>query len=64
MIKNSISDNPAMIYAEAHSAGMAAGHGCTPTPMVVGTPTTPLGDDIDYSHGLTLSPLGESSLIG
>ena len=49
MIKNSISDNPAMIYAEAHSAGMAAGHGCTPTPMVVGTPTTPLGNDIDYS---------------
>ena len=25
------------------------GHGCTPTPMVVGTPTTPLGDDIDYT---------------
>ena len=49
MIKNSISDNPAQIYAEAHSAGMAAGHGCTPTPMVVGTPTTPLGNDIDYS---------------
>ena len=22
---------------------------CTPTFMVVGTPTTPLGDDIDYS---------------
>ena len=28
---------------------MAAGNGCTPTPMVVGTPTTPLGNDIDYS---------------
>ena len=28
---------------------MAAGHGFTPTPMVVGTPTTPLGDDIDYT---------------
>ena len=40
---------PSEIYSEAHSAGMAAGHGCTPTPMVVGTPTTPLGDDIDYS---------------
>ena len=40
---------PQEIYTEAHSAGMAAGHGCTPTPMVVGTPTTPLGDDIDYS---------------
>ena len=31
---------PSEIYSEAHSAGMAAGHGCTPTPMVVGTPTT------------------------
>ena len=40
---------PQEIYTEAHSAGMAAGHGCTPTPMVVGTPTTPLGDDIDYT---------------
>ena len=40
---------PQEIYSEAHSAGMAAGHGCTPTPMVVGTPTTPLGNDIDYS---------------
>ena len=27
---------------------MKAGHGCTPTPMVVGQPTTPLGNDIDY----------------
>ena len=40
---------PQEIYSEAHSAGMAAGHGCTPTPMVVGQPTTPLGNDIDYS---------------
>ena len=40
---------PQEIYTEAHSAGMAAGHGCTPTPMVVGTPTTALGDDIDYT---------------
>ena len=40
---------PQEIYSEAHSAGLAAGHGCTPTPMVVGTPTTPLGNDIDYS---------------
>ena len=48
MIKNSISDNPAMIYAEAHSAGMSAGNKCKPTPMIVGQPTTPLGNDIDY----------------
>ena len=45
--------------------------------MVVGTPTTPLGDDIDYtkdtyyvadgyvvSHGLTLSVPEVSSLLG
>ena len=40
---------PATIYEQAHNAGMAAGNGCTPTPMVVGQPTTPLGNDIDYS---------------
>ena len=39
---------PATVYAEAHAAGMAAGNGCKPIPMVVGTPTTPLGNDIDY----------------
>ena len=27
---------------------MSAGNKCKPTPMIVGTPTTPLGDDIDY----------------
>ena len=48
MIRNSISNNPAEIYAEAHSAGMSAGNKCKPTPMIVGQPTTPLGDDIDY----------------
>ena len=40
---------PATVYADAHAKGIAAGNGCTPTPMVVGTPTTPLGNDIDYS---------------
>ena len=40
---------PATVYAEAHAAGLAAGNVCKPTPMVVGTPTTPLGNDIDYS---------------
>ena len=49
MIRNSISNNPAEIYAEAHSAGMAAGNKSKPVPMVVGTPSTPLGNDIDYS---------------
>ena len=40
---------PATVYAEAHALDNAAGNACSPTPMVVGTPTTPLGDDIDYS---------------
>ena len=42
-------DIPHTIYSEAHTKGMAAGKACTPTPMVVGEPTTPLGNDIDYS---------------
>ena len=40
---------PHTIYTEAHALGIKAGNGCSPTPMVVGTPTTPLGNDIDYS---------------
>ena len=40
---------PATVYADAHAKGIAAGNECSPTPMVVGTPTTPLGNDIDYS---------------
>ena len=35
------------LLREARTAGLAAGDAATPTPMVVGTPTTPLGDDID-----------------
>ena len=41
-------DIPHTIYSEAHALGIAAGNECSPTPMVVGTPSTPLGDDIDY----------------
>ena len=40
---------PATVYADAHAKGIAAGNGANPTPMIVGTPTTPLGNDIDYS---------------
>ena len=40
---------PHTVYSEAHALGIKAGNGCSPTPMVVGTPTTPLGNDIDYS---------------
>ncbi len=37
----------AAIIVEAEAAGMAAANGCTPTPMIVGSPSTPLGNDID-----------------
>jgi len=37
------------IFAKAQSAGLAAGNTVTPTPMVVGTPTTFMGNDIDYN---------------
>ena len=36
------------IYLEADKEGMARASECVPTPMVVGSPTTPLGSDIDY----------------
>lgn len=37
------------IFAEAKRAAEAAVAACVPTPMVVGTPTTPFGNDIDTS---------------
>jgi len=36
-----------IIVRTAHLAGMAKALATTPTPMVVGTPTTPFGSDID-----------------
>ena len=36
------------IYLEADKEGKARAGDCVPTPMVVGSPTTPLGSDIDY----------------
>jgi len=37
------------LFVKAVAAGEAAVKACTPVPMYVGTPTTPLGNDIDYS---------------
>ena len=37
------------LYEKAHLAGMRAGNGEEVTPMVVGTPSTPFGSDIDHS---------------
>lgn len=39
----------AKLYQEADFAGTKAGTDASPTPMVVGSPTTPLGNDIDPS---------------
>jgi len=37
------------IYDNAHAVGLKAGQECIPTPMIVGTPTTLLGTDIDLA---------------
>ncbi len=37
------------LHAQAHAAGHAAATGIRPRPMIVGSPTTPFGNDIDYS---------------
>lgn len=39
----------AALHAEAVAGGLAKMHECAPTPMIVGTPTTPFGTDIDYT---------------
>tara|TARA_Y100000310_G_C20561624_1_gene753362 strand:- start:396 stop:1040 length:645 start_codon:yes stop_codon:yes gene_type:complete len=35
------------LFREAQAAGLEAGNNATPTPMIVGTPTTPFSNDID-----------------
>jgi hypothetical protein len=37
------------IYDEAHAAGMSAGEAAVPAPMIVGSPSTPFGNDVDPS---------------
>jgi hypothetical protein len=37
------------LVAEADEAGKLAAEAHTPTPMIVGSPSTPLGNDVDYS---------------
>lgn len=37
------------IFNKAHHAGMQSAKRCKPVPMIVGTPKTPLGNDIDTS---------------
>ena len=35
------------LFDKAHKNGMTAGNNCTPRPMIVGSPTSPFGNDID-----------------
>ena len=39
----------ARLFEDAHEAGLKAGREVGVTPMVVGSPSTPFGSDIDYS---------------
>lgn len=39
--------DPAILYMGANDAGEQAAEACTPRPMVVGTPSTPSGNDLD-----------------
>lgn len=40
------------IHVEANRRGLEAVEKCVPTPMLVGSPTTPFGSDIDYSKNV------------
>lgn len=46
------------VWNEAHKAGMIAGQGVTPVPMIVGSPSTPLGNDIDPTKKTYFVPDG------
>jgi hypothetical protein len=46
------------IIKQAHEAGMIAGEGITPVPMVIGTPTTTFGNDIDYTKPVEIINAG------
>lgn len=46
------------LYLAADAAGKEAAEACEPTPMIVGYPTTPLGNDIDTSKASWYVPQG------
>jgi hypothetical protein len=46
------------LWKRAKEAGEAAAKACTPTPMIVGTPTHPLGNDIDPTKRVYYVPQG------
>ena len=46
------------LYNKAYAAGLKAGNAKIPTPMIVGSPTTPLGSDIDPNKKTYFVPQG------
>jgi hypothetical protein len=48
----------ARLFAKARASGLAAGNASAPIPMVVGTPATILGNDIDYKKPTYYIPEG------
>lgn len=46
------------LYEKALAAGIAAGEAAIPTPMIVGTPTTFFGSDVDLSQKTYYVPDG------
>jgi hypothetical protein len=48
----------AELWGAAQQAGAMAGAACTPTPMLVGSPSTPLGNDIDPTKRTYFVPDG------
>ena len=38
-----------VLYSKAHEAGMVAARSAEVTPMIVGSPSTPFGSDVDHS---------------
>lgn len=46
------------LHEKAHQAGITAALAKVPTPMIVGTPTRPFGNDIDYTEQTYIVPGG------
>jgi hypothetical protein len=46
------------LHQAANLAGIKAANACTPTPMIVGQPTHPLGNDIDPAKPVYFVPSG------
>lgn len=46
------------LHEKAITAGLAKMNECKPTPMIVGTPTTPFGNDIDPNKDIYFVPGG------